>query len=221
MFVGHYAAAFAGRAASVAVPLWVLFFGVQFVDFLWAGFILTGIEEARVVDGFVEASNLDLHHMPYTHSLVGSLFWSVIFAAGYVLIARPQNWKLAALLTGGAVFSHWLTDLIVHVPDLPLVYGEPKVGFGLWRSLLWSQALEVTILLAGTIWFVRRTVPNGIVGRLSPWLLLGVLLVMQLVSHLPAEELPSIQAFAVQALIAFTVPVLIAALVDATRAAKP
>ncbi|GGY38920.1 hypothetical protein [Parvularcula lutaonensis] len=220
MFAGHYAAAFAGRAAGPMVPLWVLFIAVQFVDFIWAGFILAGIETAQIVPGFAQASNLDLSFMPYTHSFVGSLVWSVVFAGGYVLLARPQDPWLAALVTGGAVFSHWLADLLVHLPDLPIVFGEPKVGFGLWRSLLWSQVLEVGLLIAGTLWYVRVTEPKGFLGKAAPWILLAILLGMQTISHLPAEEYPSIEGFAVQALLAFTVLVVAAAFVDATRRAR-
>jgi len=40
-----------------------------------------------------------------------------------------------ALVVALAVFSHWLFDLIVHTPDLPLWSdASPKLGFGLWNS---------------------------------------------------------------------------------------
>lgn len=217
MFAGHYAAAFAGRATGTVVPLWVLCVAVQFVDFLWAGFILLGIEEAAIVPGFAEASNLDLHFMPFTHSLVGSLVWSAVFAAGYLLIARPQRKLTVALIAGGAVFSHWLLDFIVHLPDLPILYGDPKLGLGLWRSLLWSQVVEVGLLVAAAVWLVHSTEAKGRFGVVSPWLFLAALLALQTISHLPTEEYPPIEAFAVQALIAYTLVAALAALVDATR----
>ena len=45
MFVGHYAAAFAVKSEQNKIPLWVLFVAVQLLDFLWAPFILLGIEK--------------------------------------------------------------------------------------------------------------------------------------------------------------------------------
>ena len=45
---------------------------------------------------------------------------------------------------GAAVASHWLLDLVVHVPDLPLVGNDsPKLGLGLWRHFELSVALEL------------------------------------------------------------------------------
>lgn len=217
MFTGHYAAAFAGRAAGPVVPLWVLFVAVQFLDYLWPVFILLGVEQARIVPGFLEGSNLDLHFMPYSHGLVSAVVWSVVFAAGYRVLARPAKPLLAMAITGGAVFSHWLADFLVHIEDLPLLFGEPKVGLGLWRSLLWSQVVEVSLLVLGMFWFLRRTEPKGVLGKVTPWLLLVVLLGAQMVSQLPPDPVPSIESFAVQALIAFTLIAAVAALVDHSR----
>ncbi|MEM6914307.1 MAG: hypothetical protein AAF511_10060, partial [Pseudomonadota bacterium] len=133
MFVGHYAAAFGARKLVGQVPLWFLFFAVQFADYLWAVFILLGIEGARVVPNFLPASHLDLYFIPYSHSVVSTVFWSAFLAFLYVVVARPSRRWAAAAIVAFAVTSHWVLDLVVHAQDLPLFDGDPKFGFGLWR----------------------------------------------------------------------------------------
>src|ERR1041385_9496545 len=48
MFIGHYGPGFAAKAAVRAVPLWVLFVAVQFLDFVWAALVLLGVEKVRI-----------------------------------------------------------------------------------------------------------------------------------------------------------------------------
>jgi hypothetical protein len=47
MFVGHYGPALAGKRLEPSIPLRALFIAVQFLDVLWAPFVLVGIEGAR------------------------------------------------------------------------------------------------------------------------------------------------------------------------------
>src|SRR5437667_8839113 len=83
MFVGHYGVAFAVKTERNKIPLWVLFVAVQLLDFLWAPFVLLGIEKVRFVPGITATNALDLYYMPYTHSLIGALFWSAVAFAIY------------------------------------------------------------------------------------------------------------------------------------------
>jgi hypothetical protein len=61
------------------------------------------------------------------------------------------------------VASHWLLDLIVHAPDLPLAFDRsPRVGLGLEYSLEgevhWRRALVAEVgLLATGIAIDRRS----------------------------------------------------------------
>src|SRR5881396_3483179 len=119
MFVGHYGVAFAVRSEKNQIPLWVLFVAVQLLDFLWAPFILLGIEKVRIVPGITASNPLDLYYMPYTHSLVAAVLWSCVGGVVYRLVARPAR-RQASAVVGAAVFSHWVLDLVVHRPDLPL-----------------------------------------------------------------------------------------------------
>ena len=71
MFVGHYGVAFAVKTPRNKIPLWVLFVAVQLLDFLWAPFVLLGIEKVRFVPGITATNALDLYYMSYTHRLIG------------------------------------------------------------------------------------------------------------------------------------------------------
>jgi hypothetical protein len=62
----------------------------------------------------------------------------------------------AALVVGLAVFSHWILDLVVHAPDLPLYDNTAKVGFGLWNRPVLAFGLEA-VLLFGGMWRYFRS----------------------------------------------------------------
>ncbi len=132
MFVGHYGPSFAIKSLRPAIPLWLLFIAVQLVDVAWALLVLLGVEKVRIVPGVTASNPLDLYYMPYTHSLVAAIFWSVAAAVVVGLLRRLATW-FAALWIGVAVFSHWVLDFLVHRPDMPLYDDTMKVGLGLWN----------------------------------------------------------------------------------------
>ena len=56
MFVGHFGPSYAVKSLRPAIPIWLLFIAVQFVDVLWAVLVLLGVERVRIVPG-ITASN--------------------------------------------------------------------------------------------------------------------------------------------------------------------
>jgi hypothetical protein len=132
MFVGHYGVSFAAKQVDPQIPLWLLFIAVQWLDVVWAPLVLLGIEKVRIVPGFTASNPLDLYYMPYTHSLVAASLWSLAALFAYRLMAQERRWT-PAIVVGGAVFSHWVLDFIVHRQDLPLYDNSAKVGLGLWN----------------------------------------------------------------------------------------
>jgi hypothetical protein len=52
MFGGHYGVAFAVKNSQNRILLWVLFIGVQLLDYVWATLVLLCIEKLRVFKGF-------------------------------------------------------------------------------------------------------------------------------------------------------------------------
>ena len=153
MFVGHYGVSFAAKKAEPAIPLWVLFIAVQLLDVLWAPFVLLGIEKVRIVPGITASNPLDLYYMPYTHSLLAAIGWSVVAFLVYRVV-RPVPPRAAAIV-GVAVFSHWVLDFLVHRPDLPLYDNTAKVGLGLWNLPAVALGLEA-LLLFGAMWLYLR-----------------------------------------------------------------
>jgi hypothetical protein len=150
VLVGHYAPGLMLKRATPAIPLWVLFVATQFLDVLWGPFILLGVEHCRIVPGFTQSNALDLYDMPWSHSLALAVVWSLVVGALGAWL-RP-SWGARGRVFGVlaiAVFSHWATDLLVHVADLPLWPGGPKVGLGLWQWLPGALVLETSIIVIG------------------------------------------------------------------------
>jgi hypothetical protein len=167
MFIGHYAVAFAARRYDRRTPLWLYFLAVQGLDLLWAPLVLAGFERVRIVPGITAASPLDLYYMPYSHGLPAALLWGALAAGIARRFARRSVG--APWLLGGAVFSHWLLDLIVHRPDLPLLGDQWKVGAGLWNHPPLSFGLEAALLALGVAIYLRAVRPTarraaGVIG---------------------------------------------------------
>jgi hypothetical protein len=167
MFVGHYGPSFAIKAVRPAIPLWLLFIAVQLVDVAWSVLILLGIEKARIVPGITASNPFDLYYMPYTHSLVAAILWSVGAGTLCKVLLGLRKWSSAAWI-GAAVFSHWVLDWLVHRPDLPLYDDTMKVGLGIWNYPVIALALEALLLFGGMFMYMRRTTALNAVGRFGP-----------------------------------------------------
>ena len=154
MFVGHYAAALAAKAAEPRAPFWTYVAGCQLLDIGWSSLLMGGVEKMRI-DPSLPGSPLDLYSMPYTHSLPAAVAWS----AAATVISKPAlrlPWS-ASLMIGAVVFSHWIADFLVHRPDLELYPHGAKVGLGLWNLPLPEMALEMGLVaITGAAWTARR-----------------------------------------------------------------
>ncbi|MEO1408209.1 MAG: hypothetical protein AAFV54_17255, partial [Pseudomonadota bacterium] len=91
------------------------------------------------------------------------------------------------------------------------------VGFGLWRHFWASQIVEVGLLLAGLIWYLRVTAPVATAGLFAPWLLFAFLVGLQAYNLMPAPEPPTPTFIGAQALAAFSVLAFLAWLTERTR----
>lgn len=164
MFVGHYAVALALKKFEKRASLGVLFLAVQFVDILFFPLVLLGIERINIVENFTQSTHFQLEYMPYTHSLVGSLFWAgVAYALFRWLIVKNNS---VAVVIALAVFSHWILDLVVHTPDLPLWSDTSlKLGFGLWNSAIATYALEAVLLVSALWLYLKSTSATSAAGK--------------------------------------------------------
>ena len=178
MFVGHYGPSFAIKALRPAIPIWLLFIAVQLVDVVWAVLVLLGIEKVRIVPGITASNPFDLYYMPYTHSLVAAICWSVAAAVIIWLLPRVAT-RSAAVWIGAAVLSHWVLDFLVHRPDLPLYDNTMKMGLGLWNYPAVALSLEAALLFGGMLLYLRGTEPINAIGRVGPPVFGVVMLAIQ------------------------------------------
>jgi hypothetical protein len=158
MFLGHYGAALALKRKEPKVSLGTLFIACQLVDVLWGAFLVLGWEHVRMLPDDNPLLMFQFYDYPISHSLVGGLAWSLVAAAFYYSWPTrdtSRHWQAAALV-GAAVVSHWVLDLVVHVPDLPLAGNDsPKLGLGLWNHFGLSVAVELLLLAAGAAVYVH------------------------------------------------------------------
>ena len=140
------------------VSLGTLFIACQLVDILWGVFLVLGWEHVRVLPDDNPLLALQFYDYPISHSLVAAFAWGLAAAALYYSWPTrdtSRHWQ-AAVLVGAAVASHWALDLVVHVADLPLAGNDsPKVGLGLWNHFGLSVAVELLVLAAGAVLYVR------------------------------------------------------------------
>ena len=171
MFLGHYGLAFAAKRAAPRTSLGTLTFAAQWLDEVWPVLLLLGVEQVRIVPGLMAASPLDFTHYPISHSLLAAVGWGALIGGIYQLARHSPR---AAVIVGALVVSHWVLDLIVHGPDLPLFPGGPRVGLGVWNSVPLTIALEAVFYLGGLAVYVRATSAIDRIGRYALWLLVVV-----------------------------------------------
>jgi hypothetical protein len=201
MLVGHYSASFAIKSMTRDVRLWVLFIAVQLMDVFWTSLLLLGVEKARVDPAFSSVP-LDLYYMPYSHSLVSLV---VVCTAVFFLYRRfvpPRGLTQPALFVALAVMSHWLLDIPVHRPDLPLYDDMDKIGLGLWNYPLWALLFEVGLLFAGIVMYLRATRATGKLGKYAMVIFgLGLVVIQIGIVYGPRPSWLSIEVTAVSLLV--------------------
>ena len=203
MFVGHYAAAFALKGKEKGASLGMLFIATQFVDILFFPFVLAGIENLKFVKGFTAVNDFNMDYYPFTHGLLASLLWAILWFLLYFFVfsKNKTNKKSIAIVMALAVLSHWFTDLIVHTPDLPLVSGDPKFGFGLWNNKVLTFVAEAVLLILGLWYYLKKTKAITKTGKYAA---LVFVLFLLLINYLNLFVLPAnddIQSLTISALV--------------------
>jgi hypothetical protein len=184
MLVGHFGPALAIRATSSRVPLWALVLGSQAVDVLFFVLVLAGVEGADIHPN--QHPRLVVTCGIWTHSLTMTAVFFAVCAVVGKLASKPRE----GLLVGLAVASHWFTDFIVHVPDLPLSLDQQTaVGLGLWRVPWAATTVEVGVVLAAALLLHRTYGDARRRRRLS--IFAGTLVAVQLVGDLVMPLPPS------------------------------
>jgi len=193
MFIGHFGVGFGAKAAAPRTSLGLLFVAAQFVDLLWPTLLLLGLEHVKIAPGVTRVTPLDFVDYPISHSLLAVVAWSVLFAGVYYIVGK---YRAGAWVCGLAVLSHWVLDLVVHRPDLPLAPGSSaRFGFGVWNSLPATMAVELAIFGLGVYLYWRTTKAVDRTGALAFWGLV-VFLLLVFASNLLGPPPPSETAIA-------------------------
>jgi hypothetical protein len=179
MFLGHYGLAFAAKRAAPETSLGTLTLAGNLADCVWPLLILLGLEEVRVVAGYMATSPLEFVSYPWSHSLATEALAGLAF--GLVVWAIRRDVR-AAVVTGLLVVSHWFLDVPFHRPDLPVWPGGPKVGFSLWDSALVTHGSEALLFGAGVWLYARMTKAKDRVGSVALWALVAFLAVVYVAS---------------------------------------
>ena len=177
MFLAHFALALAAKPAAPRASLGVLVAAAQFPDLLWPFLLLAGVEQVAIAPGDTAFTPLRFVSYPISHSLLTVLMWALLWAVAYYVTRGDRRGACAVLLL---VASHWLLDAVAHRPDLPLSpWNDARVGLGLWNSVQLTLALELLMLGAGAVVYLRSTAPADRTGRFAIWALLALLVLIE------------------------------------------
>ncbi len=193
MFVGHLSAGLVLKKMESRINIGWLFFAALFHDFLLGILILLGVEQVHIPTNFAQFHYLTFT-FPYSHGLAASVFWSVL-AFGITYMALP-HWKSAernqaGIAMGLAVFSHFVLDWMVHIPEIPLL-GESslKIGLGLWNNLPLALTLEVALVVTGFAFYLFMVKPKTNHARYGIGILLLLLTILTVTGMLFGETPP-------------------------------
>lgn len=173
MFIGHFGIGLGAKKIEPKISIGTYFIAVQFLDLLWPTLLLLNIEHVAIKPGTSNSQPLDFIDYPFSHSLVMVIIWAVIF--GTVHWIFKKNFK-AAIILAICVISHWVLDLIVHLPDLPLYPGKsPLFGFGLWNLKYVTLAVEAIMFIVGADFYLSVTKAKNTSGKIVIWVLILLL----------------------------------------------
>lgn len=202
MFIGHNAFAFATKRVAPRGSLGVYTAAVMLPDLIWPIFLLLGIEHVRIQPGATRFTPLDFYDYPWTHSLVMTVAWGLLFGGIYMAMTRYLRGALWVFL---GVVSHWVLDFIVHRPDLPLYPHGPKFGLGLWNSPPATIVIESAMFAVAVLLYRSGTQPVDRIGSIGMWSFI-IALALIYIANASGNPPPSARAVAYVALAGWFLP---------------
>lgn len=130
MYLGHLAAGLVLKARVREAPLSWLLLGTVLSDLLCGLFLVLGAE-SFVVHGSLTFSHTEAD-IRYSHSLVFTLVLAALCGAAATRSTRAPRVGIAI---GLAVLSHYVLDVLSHLPDMPVI------GFGAQPDLILGTRL--------------------------------------------------------------------------------
>lgn len=171
MFAGHFGVAAAVKSKTPELPFWSLLVSTQLLDIAFILFSLAGLEKIEPIGdgGYGQV----MIYAFYSHSLVGALLLSILAAS----LASILWAKKAGIIIGIVTFSHWILDLIVHRPDMPVLPGNmgdfPLLGFGVWESVSASILIEFLLIAVGALFYFRYAIQTSSPNRKGKGIVVG------------------------------------------------
>jgi hypothetical protein len=208
MFLGHPAVALGCKRIAPETSLGTLMAAAIFLDLLWPLLLIAKIEHVAIVPGITKVTPLDFYDYPISHSFLTTCIWGLLFGAVYLFVRKNVR---AALVVAFLVVSHWILDFVVHRADLPLfpIADSPKLGLGLWNSVVWTLVAELGLYAAGILIYVRTTRARDRVGSTGFWISIAFLLAIY-VANLMSPPPPNAPAIAWVGLAGWLIPLLFA-----------
>lgn len=167
---GHFAIALAAKPIAPKAPLWTLLATSEALDLLSFGFIAAGVEQTGITQTSIAGGIkiVTLGSIPWSHGLFMSVVWSALAARIAYLVFHDRR---ASAVMASVVFSHWVLDFVVHLPDLPLLFNNsPRLTIGRkvlnWLTLLFGTDITRRFgdLTAGSQYVVVRDEPSLLRG---------------------------------------------------------
>jgi hypothetical protein len=162
MLAGHFGLAAIVKSRQPQIPLWALMLSTQLLDVIALVLLAFGLEYFVPIPGTTgNYGNLDIH-ADYSHSLVGALAISLVA----MLVTMIPWGRRNGLIIGAMVFSHWILDLLVHRPDMPILPGNagnlPLLGLGLWNFQWVTAGIELALILAGAYMYYHAAMRSAV-----------------------------------------------------------
>jgi hypothetical protein len=187
---------FASKRLTPQTSLGTLIAAAVLLDLLWPVFVLLGWEQVRIEPGNTAFTPLNFISYPISHSLLAAIGWATLFALLYYAVKR---YRAGVVLIWIGVVSHWVLDFVVHRPDLPLYPGGPRLGLGLWNSILATVIVEGLMYAAGVWVYLRVTRAKDGIGKWGLWSFIVVVAALY-VANIFSPPPPSVKIIVIVAI---------------------
>jgi membrane-bound metal-dependent hydrolase YbcI (DUF457 family) len=152
VIAGHFGFAALVKSRERTAPLWGLMLATVWLDWIFAPLLALHLEYVEPVHPGYGGLII---HADYTHSILGALVLAGILGLAFL----PRWGRRVATVIALVVFSHWVLDLIVHRPDMPVLPANvgnlKRLGFGLWTQPMLAAALELALVVIGSFAYWR------------------------------------------------------------------
>jgi len=193
MFAGHLAAGLVLKKMERRINLGWLFFAALFHDFLLGILVLLGLEQIHIPADFAQTHYLTFT-FPYSHGLAASIVWSALaFGITYAVLPKwtSKERKQAGLVIALTVFSHFVLDWFVHIPEMPLFGADSlKIGLSLWNNLPLALVLEAALVIFGFVFYLITVKPKTKVARYGIAALMILVTMLTVTGQLFADTPP-------------------------------